>query len=842
MRNLVVLIEKITLKCYKLYDELINSKIVMAKKEITKELKNLFTYIKDELSSEFPRNVLTPEYFILSVLGNKDCTAYKVLSRVMLGDSITVMVSWYQKYLSDNSSIVSNIQVTLDKSFDDYIKNAEKLSDETFSDNISSAHLLCAIFKEKNVISDSFKIVNVSYQQIHRSLVNYYYSLRPHKPNTNKNTIISRKNNKMKTKGDTLDNSVERNLTNLSLLNRNGKLDAFYGSDKLYERVFQVFSKRKCNNVVIIGDSGVGKSTFARGLASVIERGDAPECFSDNLLVEMEMNKLFVNTGIRGAFESKMLNIIDDATKVGKYIFFVDNLSSIFNVAEKSESDVAAIFKQIMDSKDINFICTSTQFAFDEICNDYSFLKQELQPIVLNEPNESEAFNILSKAKDKLEIYHKVKYSDNIIKTCISLSKDYLTDIPLPSSALNVMDEVGAKVNLKVTENETIKKLNDELTKLTNEKEEYCNKASDDVNYYDKIDEFVKKEISISNKIVKEVKKDSLKRFPLTVTENDVRQVMSVLSGIPLEKLNDNEKERLKCLECSLKTDIVGQDEAVDIISKTVRRKRVGIRSKNKPIVFLFVGSTGTGKTYTAKKIAEKVFGSEEYMVRLDMSEYTDETSTNKLIGSSSGYVGYNDGGILTNAIRKRKYCVLLLDEIEKAHSKVFNMFLQLFDEGRISDNKGKEIDCKNLIVVMTSNIGARESVERGEPIGFNHGNIEDNKKHIINKALKNKFSPEFLNRIDNIINFNTLTEQDIKEIIRIELLKLKNNIEEIGHSTDETFTSEKMIELIYSNVKDKRQFGARPILRSIEENVEDKITEIILNSDKPHIFTENDF
>ena len=816
-------------------------------KEITKELKNLFTYIKDELSSEFPRNTLTPEYFVLAVLTNKDCTAYRILSRVMLGDSINVMISWYQKYLSDNSSPLSDPQVTLDKSFDNFIKDAEKISDETVSDNISSAHLLCAIFKKKNVISDSFKIVNVSYQQIHRYLVNYYYSLRPHKPSTDKDkndkkAQQSKKNDTIKTKVNTIDNNVERNTINLNTLYNEGKLDEFYGKEELYERIFQIFSKRKCNNVVILGKSGIGKSAFARNLSSFIEKGNAPEAFKNKTVVELEMNKLFMNTGIRGVFESKMASITDDASKCGKYIFLVDNLSSIFNIAEKSESDVASIFKKIMEDKNINFICTSTQKAFDEMCNDYYFLKSDLQPIILDEPDENETFDILSKVKDKLETFHQVKYNNSAIKTCISLSKEYLNNIPLPSSAINVMDETGARLNLEVTDNNTLKRLNNEREELLAKELDYKNNSSAEIDYYDRLDEFAKKKIDIENKILNEIKQERLDKLPLSVTDEDIRKAVSVLSGLPLEKLNNDEKKRLKELEESLKEDIIGQDDAIKVISKTIRRKRVGVRSKGKPIVFLFVGTTGTGKTYTAKKIAEKVFGDENCMIRLDMSEYNDETSTNKLIGSSSGYVGYNDGGVLTNAIREKKHCVLLLDEIEKAHSKVFNMFLQLFDEGRISDNKGNEVDCRNLIVVMTSNIGAKESTERGELIGFNRGNIEDNKKRIISKALKNKFAPEFLNRIDNIINFNTLTENDIRTIIKLELVKLKNNIEEIGHSVDETFTNKHMIELIFDRIKDKREFGARPILRCIEETIEDKVTDIILDSEEPHIFTENDF
>lgn len=817
-----------------------------SEKNITKELKDIFTYIKEDLAEEYPSSILSTEYFIMAVLEKRDCTAYKILSRIMLSESINVIEAWHKQYLSDNSSPLKPTNVSLDKCFDKFIDIADTISKETESEAISSAHLLCAIFKDANNISESFKMVSVNYEQLHKCLINYYYKQKPHKSNvqqSKKNSSVIQGLQQPKTKTvNNSDSSIDRNLINLNELAEISHVDTFVGGEKLYHRVFQIFSKKKCNNVLLVGDYGIGKKTFIKNLANLIVNGDVPESFKDKIVVEMDFNKLFVSSGIRGMFEQKFLSIVNEAESSGKYIVVINALSEPFNATSKTEIDISNLLKRLLNSRNINVITSTTNKAYDYITDDYTFIKNHFQRINFEEPTIEETINILNGIKEQFEIFHRVKYTDNAISSCAKLSKEYITDTKLPSSAISIIDEIGALTNITNDTNEDIIEAEEKLKELLKEKEEYFEFGCKDTNYGDVIDEMTKEEIKLKNKVSKLKKKFNLQKEETVIDENDVRKEISSICGIPLEKLNNNEKDRLKNLETTLLEEVIGQEEAVKYVCKSIKRKRLGLGIKGKPSVFMFLGSTGVGKTYLAKKLAEKVFGDEKYLVRLDMSEYTDQTSCNKLIGSASGYVGYNEGGVLTNALKDKKYCVLLLDEIEKAHSDVYNMFLQMFDEGRITDNKGNHIDCKDIVVIMTSNVGAKESAMRGKSIGFVN-TTDSMKKSVIDKALKNKFTPEFLNRINDIVYFNPLKENEIKQIIKLELIKVQHRIEETSNKVDESFFGDEMIALIYDNVKDKSEMGARPILRSIEELVEDKVVDILLeNEEENYTFTSKDF
>ena len=819
-----------------------------SEKNITKELKDIFTYIKDDLAEEYPTSTLSIEYFIMAILEKKDCTAFKILSRIMLSESINVIEAWHKQHLSDNASPIKANSITLDKVFDKFIDIADSIAKETDSEAISSAHLLCAIFKDTNNISESFKMVSVNYEQLHKCLVNYYYKQKPHKNNvvqSNKKTNLVNHELRQPSKkiSNTVDTIVDRNLNNLNELAEINQIDTFIGGDKLYEKVFQIFSKKYFNNAIIVGEYGIGKKTFVHNLANLIVNGNVPEAFKNKIVVEMDFNKLFVSSGIRGSFEQKFFSIINEAETSGKYIVVINNLYEPFNVTGKTEIDIASLLKKLLNNKKINVITTSSEKSFSLIADDFSSVTDCFHKIKFEEPTIEETIDILNGVKEQFEIYHNVKYTDKSIKECAKLCKEYITDKKLPSSALCIIDEVGALTNITDDTNEEIKKAEKDLNELIVEKENYKEYGCNDANYGEVIDDLIKEEIKLKNRVSKLKKKFNLQKTQKTITEDDIRKEISSITDIPLEKLNDTEKDRLKHLEETLLNEVVGQEEAIKSICKSIKRKRLGLGIKGKPSVFMFLGSTGVGKTYLAKKIAEKVFGDEKYLVRLDMSEYTDQTSCNKLIGSASGYVGYNEGGVLTNAIRDKKYCVLLLDEIEKAHSDVYNMFLQMFDEGRITDNKGNLIDCKDIIVIMTSNVGAKESAMRGNSIGFVN-TTNDMKKSVIDKALKNKFTPEFLNRINNVIYFNPLKEEEIKKIIKLELVKVKNRIEETLNTTDETFLSNNIVDLIYDNIEDKKDMGARPILRAIEELIEDKVTDILLEKEEGehYIFGEKDF
>lgn len=816
-----------------------------SEKNITKELKDIFTYIKEDLAEEYHSSTLSTEYFIMAVLDKKDCTAYKILSRIMLSESINVIEAWHKQYLSDNASPIKPNTVSLDTVFDKFIDIADEIRKETESEAISSAHLLCAIFKDTNNISESFKMVSVNYEQLHKCLVNYYYKQKPHKSNaplTKKNNLVTAQGLQQPSRNhnNITDTNVDRNLNDLNISAENGFVNAFVGGEELYKKVFQVFSKKYCNNVCLVGYYGIGKKTFVHNLANLIVKGKVPEAFKNKKVVEMDFNKLFVSSGIRGSFEQKFLSIINEAETSGKYIIVINDITEPFNATSKTEIDISSLIKRMLNNKKINVITTSTVSNYNLITDDFPFMKSCLHKINFEEPTIEETINILNGVKEQFEVFHSVKYTDEAIKDCANLCKEYITDKKLPSSAISIIDEIGALTNITNDTNDTIKKAEEELNELIQEKENYKEYGCNDANYGNVIDELTKEEIKLKNKVSKLKKKFNLQKEIKTITEDDVRKEISSITDIPLEKLNDTEKDRLKNLEKTLLEEVIGQENAIKCICKSIKRKRLGLGIKGKPSVFMFLGSTGVGKTYLAKKIAEKVFGDEKYLVRLDMSEYTDQTSCNKLIGSASGYVGYNEGGVLTNAIKNKKYCVLLLDEIEKAHSDVYNMFIQMFDEGRISDNKGNHIDCKDIIVIMTSNVGAKESAMRGNSIGFVN-TTEDMKKSVIDKALKNKFTPEFLNRINNIIHFNALKEDEIKKIVKLELIKVQKRIEDTSNKVDDTFLSDAMVNLIYDNIKDKQNMGARPILRSIEELVEDKVTDIILDKDKGTVYTFGD-
>lgn len=814
-----------------------------SEKNITKELKDIFTYIKEDLVEEYPSSTLTIEYFILAILEKKDCTAYKILSRIMLSESLNVIETWHRQFLSDNSSAIKPSNISLDKVFDKFIEVSEDIAKETESDAISSGHLLCSIFKDRNNISESFKMVSVNYEQLHKCLINYYYKQNPHKTNVIQSKKVPTPIHSDRKMVSNSDNNIDRNLVNYNELAEFGKVDTFVGGDELYRKVFQIFSKKQNNNVVIVGDSGIGKKTFIYNIANLIVKGNVPEAFKNKIVVKLDFNKLFVNCGIRGMFEQKMLSIIDEANTNGKYIFVIEALCDPFNAVNKTEINISLILKKLFDCKNINVIIQSSIANYNYITDDYTFIKNKLYKIDFEEPSIDRTIEILNSIKEQYEVSHKVSYTDNAIKACINLSKEYITDRKLPSVAIDILDEIGALTNITDNTTDEIKKAETELSELIKEIENYREYGVNDINYSDIVDEYTKEEIKLRNKVSKLKKQFNLQKETKVITEHDVRKEISKITNIPLEELDNTEKNKLRNLENTLLEDIVGQDEAIKQVCKSIKRKRLGLSVKGKPSVFMFLGSTGVGKTYLAKKIAEKIFGDEKYLVRLDMSEYIDQTSCNKLIGSASGYVGYNEGGVLTNALKKKKHCVLLLDEIEKAHSDVYNMFLQMFDEGRITDNKGNFIDCKDVIVIMTSNVGAKDCTMRGNSIGFINTS-DDIKKSIIDKALKNKFTPEFLNRINSIVYFNPLKEEEIKKIIKLELIKTKNRIECTENKVDDTFLNSNMIDLIYNSVKTKKNMGARPILRSIEELIEDKVVDILLNKDEEdsYTFTDKDF
>jgi ATP-dependent Clp protease ATP-binding subunit ClpC len=433
-----------------------------------------------------------------------------------------------------------------------------------------------------------------------------------------------------------------------------------------------------------------------------------------------------------------------------------------------------------------------------------------------------------------------VKYDESMFKSCIKLCKRYITERCLPDSAIDILDKTGAKASLNDVENDNITSAREKLYKIKEEKEKLKNSSSK--KDYNKIDQLSKEEIELNTILNFAVKSYNLEKQPFVVRENDIRECISEKTGIPINSLSTDDKEKLKGLNERIKSVVIGQDEAVDEVCKSIKRQRVGISNPNKPVVFLLAGSTGVGKTYLAKTLAKEVFGDEKKFVRLDMSEYSEKNSVTKLYGAPPSYVGYDNGGLLTETIKRNKHCVLLLDEIEKANEEVHNTFLSLFDEGRLTDNKGVTVNFKDVIIIMTSNVGAKEVEERGGSIGFVN-NEESNKKSIIEKELKRKFKPEFINRIDKIVYFNKLTDSNIKNIILLELNKTKKRVEEIGYYLSDELIKNHLVSNIFNKVKEHKNMGARPIIREIQNELEDKITDLIIDGlvEKGHTFTKEE-
>ena len=497
--------------------------------------------------------------------------------------------------------------------------------------------------------------------------------------------------------------------------------------------------------------------------------------------------------------------------------------------AEKSsiEKDSGNVWGNLLDNGEVQVIATCDFKGYKQVTDSNPCLKRRFQKLILDPPSMETTITILNSVKTEYEKFHNVKYTDDAIKTCVALAEKYLTEKKLPDSAIDVLDEVGAFLHVKHTTSEILEELYVKRNELETNVELY--KKIDDFNKSEETDKELKKVIADIFDIEQQIRKD-LKRHPIKVTVDDILENFSKTTNIPVTQLNSSDKNILNKLNDSIKKDVIGQNEAVDKICQAIKRNRIGLSKTATYGNFLLIGSSGVGKTFLAKKLAKLLFGDENKMVRFDLSEYNDKTSSNKLIGSSAGYVGYENGGLLTEAIKNKKHCVLLLDEIEKADKEIFNMFLQVFDEGFLTDNMGNKVDFKNVIILATSNIGTKNANLFAKGIGFTD-DVEKNKKNILNKELKKKFAPEFLNRFNDIIYFNTLTNDNLRTIIINNIEEYKKNLLE-KYSIKLTYF-DCVVDYILNFIEDEKEFGARPINRAIETQIIDKISEAILSTDE---------
>ena len=611
-----------------------------------------------------------------------------------------------------------------------------------------------------------------------------------------------------------------------------GKLDPVIGRKQEIERVIEILSRRTKNNPCLIGEPGVGKTAAVEGLAQKIASGDVPEILKDKRVVTLDISGMVAGAKYRGDFEERIKKALNEVKKAGDVILFIDEIHTIVGAgAAEGAIDAANILKPLLARGEIQLVGATTLNEYRKFIEKDAALERRFSPVTVNEPSEKETIQILKGIRDKYEAHHNVKITDEAIEAAVKLSIRYVNDRFLPDKAIDLIDEASSKARLRTyTEPDSLKELQEKIEKTKNEKEEAVLNQK-----FEKAAELRDTEKALRDKFEKEQNKWKNKNTKsiVTITEENIAEVIANWTGIPAKKITEDENEKLKNLEKELHKRVIGQNEAVEAVSKAIRRGRVGLKDPKRPIgSFLFLGPTGVGKTELSKALAEVLFGDENAMIRLDMSEFMEPHSVSKLIGAPPGYVGFDDGGQLTEKIRRKPYSVVLFDEIEKAHPDVMNMLLQILEDGRLTDSQGRTVNFKNTVIIMTSNLGARLITDRKQ-LGFaNKEGEADSKKEYeeikkeVMAELKKELRPEFINRIDEIIVFHKLNDNDINQIIDIMLKEVVNRLKEQKY--DVKFESD-VKEMIAKEGIDKN-FGARPLRRTIQNLVEDKLAEEILD------------
>jgi ATP-dependent Clp protease ATP-binding subunit ClpC len=818
----------------------------MPNNRFSPKVKEIISHSREE-ALKFGHDYIGTEHLLLGVLKEPTSLAVRVLESLNVdSDQLSVAV---EKSINQNTNTlptsynIGNLPLT---------KQAEKVLKVTFleakllkSDLIGTEHILLSVLKHKdNLAARVLLQFNVSYDVFKTELEFVGSEINPEitsdlpggefedeEESTSGGDSGSQSRGRGKGKSHTpvLDNFGR----DISKLAEEDKLDPIIGREVEIERVSQILSRRKKNNPILIGEPGVGKTAVVEGLALRIYQRKVSRTLFNKRIVMLDLAALVAGTKYRGQFEERMKAIMTELEKSRDVILFIDEIHTIVGAGGATGSlDASNIFKPALARGELQCIGASTLDEYRQYIEKDGALDRRFQKVVIDPPSPEEAIHILNNIKEKYEEFHHVEYSDDAIEACVKLSDRYISDRFLPDKAIDVMDEVGARVHLKnIHVPKHVVELEDEIEQTKEAKnqavrdQEYEKAA----NYRDKESKLIRQLEQAKKQWDEESK---TKRYP--VGEADIAEVVSMMTGIPVSSVAENESHKLLSMTADLQGEVIGQDEAIQKVTKAIQRNRVGLKDPNKPIgTFIFLGPTGVGKTELAKVLARQLFTSEDSLIRIDMSEYMEKFAVSRLIGAPPGYVGYEEGGQLTEKVRRKPYSVILLDEIEKAHPDIFNILLQVLDDGQLTDGLGRRVDFKNTLIIMTSNVGARRLKDFGQGVGFatksRQGDSESNAKSVIQGALKRTFSPEFLNRIDDVIVFNSLDQADIFRIIDITLKDLFKRIQELGYSLEldektKTFLAEKGYD---------PQFGARPLNRAIQKYLEDPLAEFILNNQK---------
>ncbi|VYS85942.1 Negative regulator of genetic competence ClpC/MecB [Anaerococcus vaginalis] len=637
------------------------------------------------------------------------------------------------------------------------------------------------------------------------------------------NLIRLQKEEKSSNTSNNLSENLKKFAKNLNEMAEAGKIDPVIGREDEVERVIQILLRRTKNNPILIGDPGVGKTAIIEGLAQRIVDGKVPFVMKEKTIVSLDLASMIAGTKYRGDFEDRLKKLFGELEQREDVVLFIDEFHMVLGAgASEGSMDAANILKPILAKGDIQIIGATTIDEYRKHVEKDQALTRRMQPVHVEEPNKNDTIKIIEGLKDKYEDHHKVEITDEAIKAAVDLSQRYIQDRFLPDKAIDVIDEACSKErikNYKENKNQVSKK--EILDKLIEEKNMAINEQNFEkaASLRDQINE-------TREKLEKEKNED---KKDLKISFDEVAKIVSSWSKVPITKLTEDEKQKYMDLDIDLKKEVIGQDKAIDKISHAIKRARVGLKDPKKPIgSFIFVGPTGVGKTYLAKSLAKNLFGDMDNLIRMDMSEYMEKFAVSRLVGSPPGYVGYEEGGQLTEAVRKHPYSVILFDEIEKAHPDIFNLLLQILDDGRLTDGQGRTVDFKNTIIIMTSNVGV-SSLNQNPKIGFGTGDVEkeidDSNKEIINKAIKNAFAPEFLNRLDDIIMFNSLDKDAIKEITKILLDETRERLKNLGIEIN---YNKRVVDLL-SEGGFSKEYGARPLERHITNKIDNQLAEEIL-------------
>ena len=814
-------------------------------KNYSKRFKDILGFSKEE-AQRTGYNQIIPEHLLLGLIREGSGRAIEAISH--FGTDINnIKISIDKKIINSGDSTSIFEDIAIDKTADRILKISVLEARLLSAKEIDSEHLLLAILKEQT--SNAAQIL----EKEHISYGKLYSYLATTPQNHTEESIRSSFANDDDEYDDTLDRSNEDNdaendnsskkkeeksntpvldsfSVDMTKLAAEGKLDPVIGRDTEIERLSQILSRRKKNNPVLIGEPGVGKSAIVEGLALRIVKHKVSRILFNKRVISLDLASILSGTKYRGQFEERIKAIISELSKNKDIILFIDEIHTIVGAGSTAGTlDAANILKPALARGEIQCVGATTFDEYRKTIEKDGALERRFQKIIVNPTTEEETLQILTNIKSRYEEYHNVEYTNDALEACVRLTAKYISDRNFPDKAIDAMDEAGSKAH--ITEAIAPKEI-EEIENQINEESLLKIKAVNEQNF-----ELAAKHRDKEKVLREQLSKiqeewyTNLKNHKKIVDVQAIDEIVSMMSGIPVKRIAEEESQKLLDMSKNLQECIIGQDDAINKVVKAIRRNRVGLKDPQKPIgTFMFLGPTGVGKTYLAKKIAESLFGSQDALIRVDMSEYMEKFSVSRLIGAPPGYVGYDEGGQLTERVRRKPYSVVLLDEIEKAHGDVFNLLLQVMDEGRLTDSLGRYIDFKNTIIILTSNTGTRQLKEFGQGIGFTTNDISNKEvaHSIIKKALNKSFSPEFLNRIDDIVIFDNLSRESIFKIIDLELKDFYKRLSDLGYALQLTDNAKEFIADAGCDV----QYGARPLKRAIQQHLEDEIAELILRGD----------